>query len=371
MQLPLWRRLDPWLLLIVLALVAYGLLLVHSATYLPEEGGRWPLSSWAMRQGLYAAIGLTLMMVLAFVDYRWYRTLAYPLYVAGLLGLGLAMIFGHGQEDYGAQRWLAIGPIAVQPSEPAKLFLILALARFFGDSPTESPSLGRIVASLPLVGLPVGLVYLQPDLGTASSFLAIWGGIVLMAGTRFLYLFGLGFTSILVAPLVWFSLRDYMRQRVLIFLNPESDPFGAGYNILQAKISIGSGGLWGRGLMNGTQTQLRYLRVAHSDFIFSVLAEELGLVGVLVLFLLLLLLLFRMLHVAERARDDFGRLLAAGVAAMLGFQAIVNVGANLTLLPVAGIPLPFISSGGSALITNLAALGIVQSILLYRLRFRY
>jgi rod shape determining protein RodA len=371
MQVPLWRRLDPWLLLVVLTLVAYGLLLVHSATYLPEESGRWPLSSWAMRQGLYAAIGLTLMVVLAFVDYRWYRTLAYPLYVASLVALGLAMVFGHGQEDYGAQRWLAIGPIAVQPSEPAKLFLILALARFFGDSPDDAPSLRRIVASLTLVGLPVGLVYMQPDLGTALSFLAIWAGVVLMAGTRFLYLFGLGFTSILAAPLVWLSLRDYMRQRVLIFLNPESDPFGAGYNILQAKISIGAGGLWGRGLMNGTQTQLRYLRVAHSDFIFSVLAEELGLVGVLVLFALLLLLLLRVLRVAERARDDFGRLLATGVAAMLGFQAIVNVGANLTILPVAGIPLPFISSGGSALITNLAALGIVQSILLYRLRFRY
>jgi rod shape determining protein RodA len=371
MQTPLWRRLDPWLLLVVLALVGYGLVLIHSATYLPEESGRWPLSSWAMRQALYAVIGLTAMGALAFVDYRWYRTLAYPLYAASLVALGLAMVFGHGQEDYGAQRWLALGPVAVQPSEPAKLFLILALARFFGDSPDEAPGLRRIVASFTLVGLPVGLVYLQPDLGTALSFLAIWAGIVVMAGTRFLYLFGLGFTSILAAPLVWFSLRDYMRQRVLIFLHPESDPFGAGYNILQAKISIGSGGLWGRGLMNGTQTQLRYLRVAHSDFIFSVLAEELGLVGVLVLFALLLLLIFRVLHAAERARDDFGRLLATGVAAMLGFQAIVNIGANLTLLPVAGIPLPFISSGGSALITNLAALGIVQSVLLYRLRFRY
>ena len=371
MQPPLWRRLDPWLLLVALALVTYGLLLVHSATYLPEEGSRWPLSSWALRQALYAVVGFAALGALAFVDYRWYRGLAYPLYLASIVSLGLLLVFGHGQEEYGAQRWLGLGPMAIQPSEPAKLILILTLARFFADGGEEAPSLRRILLSLVLVGLPVGLVYLQPDLGTAVSLLGIWAAMVLVAGTRVVYLVGLGFAGILVAPLAWLSLRDYMRQRVLIFLHPESDPFGAGYNILQAKISIGSGGLLGRGLTNGTQTQLRYLRVAHSDFIFSVLAEELGLVGVLALFALLLALLFRVLRVAERARDDFGRLAATGVAAMLGFQAIVNVGANLTLLPVAGIPLPFISSGGSALITNLAALGIVQSILIYRLRFRY
>jgi rod shape determining protein RodA len=212
---------------------------------------------------------------------------------------------------------------------------------------------------------------LQPDLGTALAFVAIWVGVVVVAGTRVLHLIGLAAVGVLSLPLVWLGMRDYMRERVLIFLRPESDPFGAGYNILQAKISIGAGGLLGRGLLNGTQTQLRYLRVAHSDFIFSVLAEELGLVGVLALFALLLLLLLRVLRVAERARDGFGRLAATGVVALLGFQAIVNVGANLTLLPVTGIPLPFISSGGSALITNLAALGIVQSILIYRLKFRY
>jgi rod shape determining protein RodA len=371
MQQPLWRRLDPWLLLVAAALVAYGLVLVHSATYLPSEAARSQPSSWAMRQALYAAVGFTVLLALAFVDYRWYRGLAYPLYLASLVLLGLLLVFGHGQEEYGAQRWLAIGPIALQPSEPAKLCLILALARFFADAGDGPPSLRRIIASVPLVALPVGLVYLQPDLGTALCFVAIWVGVVVVAGTRPLHLAGLAILSALSLPVVWLVMRDYMRQRVLIFLNPESDPFGAGYNILQAKISIGAGGLFGRGLMNGTQTQLRYLRVAHSDFIFSVLAEELGLIGVLALFALLLALMVCVLRVAERARDGFGRLAATGVVAMLGFQAVVNVGANLTVLPVVGIPLPFISSGGSALITNLAALGIVQSILIYRLKFRY
>ncbi len=371
LQQPLWRRLDPWLLLVALALVAYGLVLVHSATYLPTEDGRFRPSAWALRQGSYAAIGLVALLVLAFVDYRWYHTLAYPLYAGALVLLALLLVFGHGQEEYGAQRWLGVGVFALQPSEPAKLALILALSRFFADGGEGPPTLRRLLASLTLVALPVGLVYLQPDLGTALSFVAIWGGMQVVAGTRPLHLLALGAAGLAALPLVWLSLREYMRARLLIFLSPESDPFGEGYNILQAKISIGSGGLMGRGLLNGTQTQLRYLRVSHSDFIFSVLAEELGFLGVMALFTLLVLLLFRTLRVMEMARDDFGRLVAAGVTTMLAFQAIVNVAANLTLMPVAGIPLPFISSGGSALITNLAALGILQSILIYRLRFRY
>ncbi len=371
MQPPLWRRLDPWLLLLALALVGYGLLLVHSATYWQGEGPPGQPSPWALRQAGYAAFGFAALFTLAFIDYRWYRRLAYPLYGASVALLALLLVFGHGHEEYGAQRWLGIGPLALQPSEPAKLALILALARFLGDAGEAPPSLRRVLASSAFVVLPVGLVYTQPDLGTAAAFVAIWSGVVLVAGTRWAHLASLGVAGMFSLPLVWLSLRDYMRERLLIFLDPERDPFGAGYNILQAKISIGAGGLLGRGLLNGSQTQLRYLRVAHSDFIFAVLAEELGLVGVLGLFALYLALLFGILRIGERARDPFGRLAAAGVVAMLGFQAVVNIGANLTLLPVAGIPLPFISSGGSALITNLAALGVVQSILVYRLHFRH
>jgi rod shape determining protein RodA len=371
MQPALWRRLDPWLLLAVLALVGYGLLLLHSATVVANDEVRTRPSSWALRQGTYALAGLAAMLAVMFVDYRWYRALAYPAYAASLLLLAALPFLGHGQAEFGAQRWLDIGPIALQPTEPAKLALILALGRFFGDSPEDPPSFARILASLFLLAPPLALVYSQPDLGSALVFVAIWASMTLVAGARTLHLVALGTVAVLLLPLLWLNARDYMRQRVLIFLNPQSDPFGEGYNILQAKISIGAGGLFGRGLMNGTQTQLRYLRVAHSDFIFSVLAEELGLVGVLVLFLLLLLLLLRTLRVVEVARDAFGRLVAGGVVAMIGFQAFVNVGANLTLLPVTGIPLPFISSGGSALVTNLLAIGVVQSILIYRLKFRY
>ncbi|HLI25856.1 MAG TPA: rod shape-determining protein RodA [Chloroflexota bacterium] len=365
-----WRRLDFWLLLAAVMLVGYGLLLVHSATHLTDPGGPGRPSAAAMRQGLLALAGLGGLLVLALVDYRWYYRLAYPAYLASLALLALTPLLGHG-EEYGVRRWLGYGPLALQPSEPAKLCLVLALARFFADGGEGAPSLRRVLASLPLVAAPVVLVYWQPDLGTALVLVAIWGGVLLVAGTRAWHLVGLAAAGLAALPLVWLSLRDYMRQRVLIFLQPESDPFGEGYNILQAKISIGAGGLFGRGLTNGTQTQLRYLRVSHSDFIFAVLAEELGLVGVLVLFTLVLVLLFRVLRAAELARDPFGRLAATGVAAMIGFQAVVNIGANLTLLPVTGIPLPFISLGGSALLTNLAALGVVQSVVVHRLRFRF
>jgi rod shape determining protein RodA len=365
---PSWRRLDPWLLLAAVLLVGYGLLLVHSATHLTDPGPPGRPSAWAMRQALFAAIGLAALVALALVDYRWYRSSAYLAYLASMVLLALTPLVGQG-EDFGVRRWIGLGGLLLQPSEPAKLCLILALARFFADAGDGPPTFRRITASMPLVMLPMLLVYLQPDLGTALSFLAIWAGVILVSGARVWHLAVLGALGVAALPLIWISLRDYMRSRVLIFLNPESDPFGEGYNILQAKISIGAGGLLGRGLTNGTQTQLRYLRVSHSDFIFSVLAEELGLLGVILLFCLLLFLLFRLLRAAELARDPFGRLVAAGVVAMISFQAIVNIGANLTLLPVTGIPLPFISSGGSALVTNLAAIGVVQSVLVYRLRF--
>src|SRR5581483_6328880 len=216
---PLWRRLDPWLLLLALALVAYGLVLVHSATYLPAEDGQFRPSAWALRQGLYAALGLVALLVLAFTDYRWYHTLAYPAYAAAMVLLALLLVFGHGQEEYGAQRWLGVGVVALQPSEPAKLALILALSRFFADGGEGPPTLRRLLASLALVLLPVGLVYLQPDLGTALAFLAIWGGTVVVAGTRPLHLVGLGLAGLAALPLAWLSLRDYMRARLLIYLN--------------------------------------------------------------------------------------------------------------------------------------------------------
>ena len=370
-----WRQFDFVLLLAVLLLVGYGVAMIHSATCSPSCARLVPPSSWAMRQVVYAVAGLGLMLAVALVDYRVYRAIAYPALAFSLVCLVVVLAVGRGQEEYGARRWIPLPFFDFQPSEITKIAVILALARWLGNDPEKAPGLRRVVSSLAIVAAPFGLIFLQPDLGTGIAYIVIWFGMLVAARVRPLYLGGIALTGLLAAPLGWFVLRDYMRQRILTFIaitmDPESDIFGEGYNILQARISIGSGGMLGRGFAQGTQNQFEYLRVKHSDFIFSVLAEEMGFVGAMVLFGLLIVLLFRLVRAAERAPDPFGRLLAFGVACMLTFQSVVNLGANLTLLPVTGIPLPLVSFGGSALLTNFVAIGLVQSILIRRLKYRY
>ena len=362
-----WRQLDYLLLLAVAALVGYGLMMVHSATCSPDCERFFPPTSWATRQAMYATAGLVVMGVAAAVNYRAYRALAYYGWVVAVLLLGAVLLFGRGDVEYGARRWIQLGLFDFQPSEITKVALIVALARFLTDR--EGPlSLRRTVASLFLLLPPLVLVYLEPNLGTALSFVFIWAGMVAMAGARPLYLGLLGLAGVLAAPAGWMVLREYQRARIVTFfatlMNPENDPFGEGYNILQARISIGSGGMFGQGWLQGTQTQLDYLRVKQSDFIFSVLAEEMGFVGGILLFALLALLMFRVLRVADKARDDFGRMVAFGVACVLLFQSFVNLGANLTILPVTGVPLPLVSFGGSSMLTLFIAFGIVQSVLI-------
>lgn len=375
MHLKRWRDLDFIMLAAAGMLVLYGIVLIHSATCQWPCERAFPPSSWAIRQALYGVLGVAVLALLTLFDYRGLRAIAYYLYGVGLLLLGLVLLVGQGQAEYGARRWIPLGGAAPQPSELVKVVLILVLARFLAEHKEGPLSLRRVLGSAALVFPPLVLVYLQPDLGTSLSYLAIWLTMLLVARVRRLHIMlmlGLGLLSL---PLGWLALRGYMRERLFTFfatlINPEADPFGEGYNILQARISIGSGGLLGRGLTEGTQTQLDYLRVKQSDFIFSVLAEELGLVGALLLITLFVILLFRILRVADRSADGFGRLVAFGIASMLFYQMFVNLGANLTLLPVTGMPLPLVSYGGSALVTNLATLGVLQSVLYRRLKYRY
>lgn len=371
-----WRQFDLVLLLAALLLVAYGVAMIHSATCSAPFCSRYfPPTSWAVRQATYAVAGLVILVTLAVVDPRIYRALAYPAFGFSLVCLLLVLLLGRGQEEYGARRWIPLGFFDFQPSEITKVSMILALARWLGLDSGQRPGLRRVIGSFGFLLAPFTLIFLQPDLGTGLAYVVIWFGMLMAAGVRGMYLGTIAVAGLLSAPLGWFVLRDYMRQRILTFIaitmDPESDIFGEGYNILQARISIGSGGMWGRGFTQGTQNQFEYLRVKHSDFIFSVLAEEMGFIGAMVLFSLLLLLLFRIVRASERAHDPFGRLVAFGVACMLTFQSVANLGANLTLLPVTGIPLPLVSFGGSALLTNFIALGLVQSILIRRLKYRY
>ena len=365
---PRWRQADPVMATAALGLTALGVLLVTSATWQYFEDPTLAANTWFIKQVLFAVAGIALMAVCATVNPRLLSVLAYPIYGLSLLGLVAVLLLGHGSAEYGAQRWIEFAGIPLQPSEATKIAMVIVLARVFG---TEAPNLRSLALSAVLLAVPVALIYLQPDLGTALVLAATWVGMIFLAGTPKRYLFGLVALAAIAAPLVWIGLKDYMRARFTIFLNPQADPLDQGYNILQAQISIGSGGMWGKGLLEGTQTQLRYLRVSHSDFIFSVLGEELGFIGAMLLFALLLFLLFRILHAHDIANDRFSGLLCAGVGSMIAFQAIANLGANIGLTPVVGIPLPFVSYGGSALVTQLAALGLVQATLVRRRRYRF
>jgi len=302
------------------------------------------------------------MLFVVTFDYAIFYTLAIPLYLLSLVLLGIVLIVG--QTTYGAQRWIDLGVFPLQPSEPAKLALILVLARYWADHQERVQNLPTVAASLILLGIPVAVTFIQPDLGTSVIFVAVWLGMAVMAGVRFLHLLFLALLAALAIPLLWQAMYDYMRSRLMVFFNPTVDPLGAGYNIRQALISVGSGGLLGKGFTNGTQTQLDFLRVQHTDFIFSALAEELGFIGAMALLVLLFLLVLRMTRIAGLAKDSFGRLVATGVAVTIASQAFINIGMNIQMLPAVGIPLPFISYGGSSLITLLIAIGLLQSIVM-------
>jgi rod shape determining protein RodA len=363
-----WQQADPFLLAATVGLTGLGVVLVMSATWKYPDQPSITGNPWLVKQFAFAIIGLAAMVACAAVQPALLRALAYPVYAASLVALGLVLVLGHGMEEYGAQRWIEVAGIALQPSEPAKLALAVALAQLMASQP---PGPRSILLSTALTVPAMLLIYLEPDLGTALSLGAIWFGMIVLSGVPTRYVVAMIGIAALASPLIWFGLKDYMRARVLIMFNPQADALGQGYNILQAQISIGSGGWWGKGLLEGTQTQLRYLRVSHSDFIFSVLGEELGFVGAMALFGLIIVLLFRILRAYETVDDRFSALICAGVAWMIAFPALANVGANVGLTPVVGIPLPFVSYGGSALVSHLAALGFVQGALMRRRFYRF
>ncbi|MDP2726047.1 MAG: rod shape-determining protein RodA [Dehalococcoidia bacterium] len=363
METKYWRHFDYSLVLVTLVLLTYGLAMIYSASLsaaAPEQ------SLWDMpvaRQAFFALGGLVAFVVAVVADYRILRNLSLPLYLAILVVLlGVEAL---GAISQGARRWLDLGVVFLQPSEFAKLVLIIALASFFSQHQKAVKSFTTLLLSIAILVPPLVLIYIQPNLGTVVVFAAVWLGIAVMSGARLLHLAALGLLGALSAPLAYFFvMQDYMRERIRIFFNPALDPLGAGYNVLQAEISIGSGGLLGKGFAQGTQSQLHYLRIQFTDFIFSVIGEELGFVGALILFGLFILLLWRCLRAATLSRDAFGRLVATGIVSMLLFQIFLNIGVNLRILPVTGVPLPLISYGGSSLLTVLLSLGILESIII-------
>lgn len=349
---------DGWLLLAALALVGLGLIEIYSSTLHTKYIGLH------MRQFYWVLLGLTLMMITAFVDYHIIIEHVPILYVTGVVLLILVLVLG--QTISGSKRWLGYGSFSIQPAELFKLILILTLARFFSERRIRQMGWIDVFQLAVLAGIPFLLILVEPDLGTALTFFPILLVGVWLAGIRWKILATLVLTGLMILPLGWLVLKPYQRDRLLTFVHSEADPLGRGYQIAQSKIAVGSGGFLGKGFAKGSQNLLGFVPYRHTDFIFSVVAEEQGFLGVFTALALFAFILYRSILHARTARDRYGVFIVMGVVALLAFHVFVNVGMVIGLMPVTGIPLPLISSGGSFILTTFIALGLVLNVRMRR-----
>jgi rod shape determining protein RodA len=358
----IWRQFDIVLLVVSILLTLFGILMIRSATLGaidPELINRVP------DQIRFALLGIMVLFGLAALDYKMLGGISTWLYLIMLILLVLVFFFGV-EGDGGAQSWLNLG-IRIQPSEIAKVLIIITLGAYLARNYEKFDSVGVIVKSAIHIGIPTALIFIQPDLGMTIVMFVMWLTLIWGSGLRLKHI-GIGLLVLLLTapigvPLVWSQMEPYQRSRITSFISPESDR-DAYYNILQARIAIGSGGLVGKGYARGPQNTGRFLRVRHTDFIFSVIAEEFGLVGGITVISLIGVVIFRILRGARRAADPLGALICYGVASFIFFQTLVSVGMNLSLMPVTGLTLPFISSGGTSLLSTLAGIGLAQSVIM-------
>jgi rod shape determining protein RodA len=355
-----------WLFLgTVMCLAAVGIINLYSAASSFSSVG----SPVFLKQLYWFGIGLLVMVPVALIDYHRLASLSMLLYALMLLAL-VAVLFW-GKVVGGSQRWLAIGPMVIQPSEMSRLCVVLVLANYFQRHDQTKPrTLRQLIIPMVLVLIPAFLILKQPDLGTALMVIIVGVSVILVNGVRWTSLALASAGVLAIVPVAWQFLQDYQKRRIFSFLNPESDPLGASYHLIQSKIAVGSGQFWGKGFMEGTQSQLNFLPEQHTDFAFSVLAEEWGFVGGVVVVVLLALLVYRGLFHAFRAKDRMGQLLVVGALASFFWPAVINLGMVLGLFPVVGIPAPFLSYGGSSLLTTMIALGLVEGVSMRRFLFQ-
>ncbi len=384
-----WLILGPTLVLIMI-----GLMSIFSATYYSADN-----QNYFTRQLIFATMGISLMLIINFLPFKLILKSSYLLYALSILSLIVVLFFG--VKGFGAERWLKIGPMRLQPSEFAKIATVLALARYLSTNNRHIDSFKHLVMVFLLVLIPFALIVKQPDLGTSLVFLALIVPMLYMAGVSWFVLFillppavtmivafntytfiawltiifiVLIFTrqklylkifviiqNILIGsltPILWDSLKSYQKQRILTFLTPENDPQGAGYQIIQSKVAIGSGGIWGKGFLHGSQSQLNFLPAHHTDFIFSVLGEEWGFLGVITVLFIFLFLFLYLLWLANSVKSNYSRLAIVGLTTILAFHTVINIGMTIGFAPVTGLPLPFLSYGGSFLLTSCIAIGL-------------
>jgi rod shape determining protein RodA len=359
-----WKNFD-WILFgIAMLLVVFGLIIIYSTSF---KAAFHVAPADVRNQVLFAVVSLVALFVVAKTDYRMWGKLTTWMYLGSIALLVIVSITG--KTALGATRWINLGFFQLQPSEICKMVLIIVLAKFFADHYDQMDQPRYLIQSLVYMLVPFFLVLMQPDLGTALLF--IWLIMVLTTKVPKTYLVALAVAGLALLPLATKFLKPYQRQRLTTFLNPTANPLGSGYNVVQSTIAVGSGQWLGRGLAAGSQSQLNFLPSQHTDFIFAVLAEKLGFVGAILLLGLFLALLLRGLQISWRARERFGMFLALGIVGMLLFHLFINIGMNIGLLPVAGIPLPFISYGGTSLLVSLVGIGLLESIAARRKKIEF
>lgn len=355
------KYIDWYLLIVILLLSAIGTMAVYSASYqLSADTG----TLFFKRQVFWIALGLLAFFLLAAVDYRNVVTHAFIL--GGITTAFLIGIIILGETRFGARRWIQLGGFTVQPSEFAKITLVLMLAHYLSYKSDRQNCWTFILVPALLAAVPAVLILKQPDLGTAMVFFPVTIGMIYVAGARMKYILIILLIIAIIAPGFWFTLKEYQKTRLLVFINPESDPSGAGYTIMQSKIAIGSGGIWGKGWLSGTQNMLSFLPERQTDFIFSVVAEEGGFVGCLLIVVLYVLLFFRLFIMAHKSREPSGKILITGGILVLASHVGINISMAVGLLPTTGLPLPLISYGGSVTTTALIILGLCESVYAHR-----
>ncbi len=362
----LLKNFDFLLLLLTLALCCYGLIVLSSATQGLISSD--PLFH-VRRQITWIGIGLAMVLLVISVDYINFYRWSWYFYTLNLVFLGLVLFIGKDVD--GTSRWIELRFFDFQPSELAKLIVIITLARLLVDNADRMAGLFDAWPFFLHILPPIGFIFMQPDLGTALVFIVIFFGMLYMAGVPLRNMAIFTAAGMALLPLLWSRLMDYQRMRLLVFINPEMDPLGYGYQLMQSMIAIGSGGIMGKGLYEGTQARLQFLPEQHTDFIFSVLGEELGLIGAVVLLALYFWLIYRILKIGSYSKDSFGALLCTGVATMFTFQILVNIGMTISVMPVTGLPLPFMSYGGSSMMLNMLSIGVVLNVGMRRHKIQF
>ena len=353
----IFHHFDWTLLALVLSICAIGIVNIYSAGFSVGER-QIPVY---LKQTQWIALGLIFMIITFLIDYRTINQFAYIIY--GISVAFLVLVFLHGSIMHGSQRWIALGIFSFQPSELIKLTIIIALARYFDDHKSPEPyKLKELFVPLLIVIIPFLLILRQPDLGTALILIIVFTSMVFFIGVNWKSVIIALSGGLILIPIGWFFLKDYQKERLITFLNPENDPLGAGYHIIQSMIAVGSGGIFGKGFLNGSQTQLKFLPEQQTDFVFSVFAEEWGFIGGLLLVIMFMALILWGLKIALHARDSLGTIIAFGIIALISWEVFINIGMVLGILPVVGIPLPFLSYGGSAMVSLMTAIGLLMNI---------